>query len=70
MGLWPGSRRLTGSLELTAASSEQGKEDEDGGDRDESSEWYVEKMDEGIDHYMFPRTMGYLVLEKQYELFV
>ena len=34
---------------------------------DSSSEWYVEEIDEGVDHYMFPRTMGYLVLEKQYE---
>ena len=55
---------------LAAASSEQEKEDENGDDRDESSEWYVETMDEGVDHYMFPRTMGYLVLEKQYELFM
>lgn len=35
-------------------------------ERDESSEWYVEEMDEGVDCYMFPRTMGYLVLEQQY----
>ena len=35
-------------------------------ERDESSEWYVEEMDEGVDYYMFPRTMGYLVLEQQY----
>ena len=34
---------------------------------DSSSEWYVEEIDEGVDHYMFPRTMGYLVLEKQYK---
>lgn len=30
--------------------------------------YYVESIDEGIDHYMFPRAMGYLILEKQYEL--
>lgn len=39
---------------------------EPGEERDESSEWYVEEMDEGVDYYMFPRTMGYLVLEQQY----
>lgn len=37
--------------------------------KDTSSEWYVEEIDEGVDHYMFPRMMGYLVLEKQYELY-
>ena len=37
--------------------------------KDTSSEWYVEEVDEGVDHYMFPRMMGYLVLEKQYELY-
>ena len=31
------------------------------------SEWYVESLDEGVDHYMFPRSMGYLVLESQYK---
>ena len=44
------------------ASGASGAEEE----RDESSEWYVEEMDEGGDCYMFPRTMGYLVLEQQY----
>lgn len=38
--------------------------------KDTSSEWYVEEVDEGVDHYMFPRMMGYLVLEKQYELYL
>lgn len=31
-------------------------------------EWYVEEIDEGVDHYMFPRSMGYLVLESQYKM--
>ena len=31
------------------------------------SEWYIEEIDEGVDHYMFPRSMGYLVLENQYK---
>ena len=30
-------------------------------------EWYIEEIDEGVDHYMFPRSMGYLVLENQYK---
>lgn len=58
--------------ELTSGSKSSATGDGRGGDemsdRDESSEWYVETLDEGVDHYMFPRTMGYLVLEKQYEL--
>ena len=33
----------------------------------ENAEWYVEEIDEGVDHYMFPRSMGYLVLESQYK---
>lgn len=33
----------------------------------ENAEWYVEEMNEGVDHYMFPRSMGYLVLESQYK---
>lgn len=51
-------------VDLPEVSSSPDKEP--GEERDESSEWYVEEMDEGVDYYMFPRTMGYLVLEQQY----
>ena len=32
----------------------------------DASEWYVETVEDGIDQALFPRTMGYLVLESQY----
>lgn len=51
-------RKLVDLPEVSSASPDE--------ERDESSEWYVEEMDEGVDYYMFPRTMGYLVLEQQY----
>lgn len=35
---------------------------------EQGAEWYVEKLEEGVDHYMFPRSMGYLVLENQYKV--
>lgn len=36
------------------------------GPSDDASEWYVETVEDGIDQALFPRTMGYLVLESQY----
>ena len=47
----------------TGEEGEEGEEEKDG-----ETLYYVESIDEGIDHYMFPRAMGYLILEKQYEL--
>ena len=36
------------------------------GPSDDASEWYVETAEDGVDQALFPRTMGYLVLESQY----
>ena len=55
----------------TSSTAEEGKEGGEGDEeevKDSGALYYVESIDEGIDHYMFPRAMGYLILEKQYEL--
>ena len=69
---------LDALIEKTSSSSpaepdHDHEREEEKGAGEESAEftpglYYVESIDEGIDHYMFPRAMGYLILEKQYEL--
>ena len=67
-----GSSGSSGSSKTPASTGEEGEEGEEEEEEEEEKDsetlYYVESIDEGIDHYMFPRAMGYLILEKQYEL--